>query len=112
MVATMRRQIIPGMRPRTLNAEGKDRTPRPIWVFIMSPAVPTQPTWNLLACEELGKDKKKTYIAVIGATFSDFAKDGIFVSRRRVGLVGLEVLRLSVGELSILLHCDAVLEWA
>jgi hypothetical protein len=45
MVAIDIRMMIPGIIPRVSNTNGIDRTPRPIWVFIMRIAAPNQ-----LAC--------------------------------------------------------------
>ena len=44
MQATMMRQISPGISPNASKADGIDRTPRPICVFIMRATVPSQPS--------------------------------------------------------------------
>lgn len=46
MPAMTNRQMMPGIRPNVSNAEGIDRTPRPIMVFIRRATVPIQPTYK------------------------------------------------------------------
>ena len=43
--AMAQRMTTPGIIPRDPKTIGIDRTPRPICVFIMRPALPTQPTY-------------------------------------------------------------------
>lgn len=43
--AMRQRTITPGITPRELKATGIERTPSPIWVFIMRTEVPNHPTY-------------------------------------------------------------------
>ena len=45
MMAIANRMMIPGIMPRVSKTNGIDRTPRPIWVFIMRIAAPIQPAY-------------------------------------------------------------------
>jgi hypothetical protein len=47
MMAIDTRIIIPGIMPRVSKTNGIDRTPRPIWVFIMRIAAPNQLAYTL-----------------------------------------------------------------
>jgi len=44
MPAMVQSRMTPGTMPSVSNTDGNDKTPRPIWVFIIKPAVPSQPT--------------------------------------------------------------------
>lgn len=47
MAPMAQRQMTPGTIPSEFNADGMDRTPRPIWVFIMRATVPKKPTYGI-----------------------------------------------------------------
>jgi hypothetical protein len=44
--AMTQRTITPGITPKELKATGIERTPRPIWVFIIRTEVPNHPTYG------------------------------------------------------------------
>lgn len=51
-------QIKPGIRPNVSNADGIERTPKPIFVFIIRATVPSQPTCTFINCILLDREEE------------------------------------------------------
>jgi hypothetical protein len=78
------KHITPGTTPRASKATGIDKTPRPIWVFIIKTAVPFHPTYSpeytLLVTNSRPRameERYETYSAIIRTILGDLSKDGI-----------------------------------